>query len=218
VNWELRHASKDLITLESAGSGGWFSDAFPVVPGTYSASMSLVKNGEVQELSEPISFDVVPLRDGALDRKPNQKRKAFMDNLIAFQQDLTATSDKLDEQLDRIEVMKTALNRADTEDPELRKRIHEARMQLLAFDKEMSGSEAKGEVGEKNPPTPSQRMYVGFRALSTTYGPTPMHERTVEAGKSELQDIKQRINAFIESEMPQLEQALEAAGAPPIEN
>lgn len=218
LNWELRHSSKDLITLESAGGGGWFSDAFPVVPGTYSASMSLVKNGEVRELSEPINFDVVPLHDGALDRKPNQKRKAFMDNLIAFQQDLTATSNKLEEQLDRIEAMKTALNRADSENAELRKRIHEARMQLLEFDKEMSGSEAKGEVGERNPPTPSQRMYVGFRALSTTYGPTPTHEKTIEAGKKELQDIKQRIDSFIESEMPPLEQALEAAGAPPIEN
>ena len=218
VNWELRHASKNMITLESAGSDGWFSDAFPVVPGTYTASMSIVDNGDTRELSEPITFDVVPLFDGALERKPNELRQEFMDTLIAFQQDLTATSNTLSEQMDRIEAMRTALMRAESEDPALRERLHNARMKLLEFDKAMSGSEAKGQVGEKNPPTPAQRMYVGFRALSTTYGPTQMHEKTVMAGISELEAIKQDIEAFISSEMPQLEQAFEAIGAPPIEN
>lgn len=218
VNWELRHASKNLITIESAGSGGWISDSFPVVPGTYTANLALVKEGEARELSDPVNFDVVPLRDGALERKPDPRREAFRENLIAFQQDLTETSNKLEKLLGKIRAMKTALNRAESEDADLRKRIHDARMQLLDFDKEMSGSDAKGEIGEKNPPTPGQRIFVGYRALGTTYGPTPMHEQTVEAGKSELQEIKQRINAFIESEMPQLEQALEEAGAPPIED
>lgn len=218
VNWELRHASKNMITLESAGSGGWFSDAFPVIPGTYTASMAIVDNGETRELSEPISFDVVPLFDGALERKPNELRQEFMQNLIAFQQDLTATSNKLAEQMDLIEAMRTALSRAESEDPALRERLHNARMKLLEFDKAMSGSEAKGQVGEKNPPTPSQRMFVGFRALSTTYGPTQTHIETVEAGKNELEAIKQDIDAFIGSEMPQLRRALEAIGAPPIEN
>jgi len=213
VNWELRHASRDLINIEESGS-----DAFLVVPGTYTAGLSLVKEGEAQELSEPINFEVVPLREGALERRPDQNREAFRENLIAFQQDLSATSNMLEKHLDRIEAMKTALNRADSEDTELRKHIHEAKMQLLEFNKEMSGSEAKDEVGEKNPPTPNQRMFVGFRALSTTYGPTAMHEQTVEAGQSELQEIKQRIDAFIENEIPQLEQALKAAGAPPIED
>lgn len=218
VNWELRHTSKNLISLESAGSGGWFSDSFPVVPGTYTASMSLIDGGNTQELSEPITFDVVPLFNGALERKPNEVRKQFMDNLIAFQQDLTATSNKLSEQMDRIEAMRTALSRAESEAPELRERLYNARMKLLELNKAMRGSEAKSEIGEKGPPTPSSRMYVGFRALSTTYGPTQTHQESIEAGKNELQAIKQDIDAFISSEMSQLERDLEAIGAPPIEN
>jgi photosystem II stability/assembly factor-like uncharacterized protein len=218
VNWELRHMSKNLISPESSGGGGWFSDSFPVVPGTYSASMSLVNDGEVQELSEAITFDVVPLQDGALDRKPDQQRETFMDNLITFQQDLTAVSNQLNDAMDRIGAMKTALNLAENEAPELHNRLHDARMKLLEFDKAMNGSEAKGQVGESEAPTPRNRMFVGFRALGTTYGPTAMHERTVQAGKAELEVISQDLNTFLNSEMPELEQALEAAGAPPIED
>lgn len=120
--------------------------------------------------------------------------------------------------MDRVNAMKTAYNRAEEEDAELLNRIHDAKMRLFEIDKKMSGSEAKDEVGESGPPSPGSRMYVGFRALSTTYGPTANHEKAVEAGKGELQVVKQELNAFINSEMQQLERALEAIGAPPIEN
>ncbi len=217
VNWELRHPSKDVVDLEEAGGGSYFSDGFPVTPGTYTASMSLVKDGEVEELSEPQNFEVVPLREGALERVSDTNREDFRENLVAFQQDLSQTSNNLQKHLDKVKAMQTALNRADSEDSELREELDDARLQLLEFNEEINGSEAKNEVGEKNPPTPSSRMFIGFRALSTTYGPTPTHEKTIEAGKNELEDIKERMEEFIDSEMPRLERALEEAGAPPIE-
>jgi len=216
VNWGLSHMSMNMISPES--SVGWSGNSFPVVPGTYSASMSLVKGGDVQELSESISFDVVPLREGALDRQPDQQRESFMDNMIAFQQELTAVSNQLNDAMNRINAMKTALNRAEDEAPELHKRLYEARMKLLEFDKAMNGSDAKGQVGESEAPSPRNRMFVGYRALGTTYGPTAMHEQTIEAGKAELEVISNELDAFLSSEMSQLEQALQAAGAPPIED
>lgn len=218
VNWELRYASMDLVDIGETGGGGWFSDSFPVIPGSYTATLSLVDDGETRDFTEPVVFRVVPLREGTLERRPDRVRETFREDLIALQRDLSSTSNKLGKQLGRVEAMKTALNRADSEDAELRKQIHDARMQLLEFNKEMRGSEAKSEIGEKEPPTPAQRMFVGFRALSTTYGPTPMHAQTIEAGYNELQEIKQRIDQFTETEMPRLEEALEAAGAPPIED
>lgn len=217
VNWELRHPSKDVVDLEQAGGGSYFSDGFPVTPGTYTASMSLVQDGEVEELSEPQTFEVVPLREGTLERVSDTDREAFRENLVAFQQDLSQTSNKLQKNLDKVDAMKKALNRADSEDPELREELDDARLQLLEFNEEMSGSEAKSEVGEKDPPTPSSRMFIGFRALSTTYGPTPTHEKAIEAGKNELEDIKQQMEEFIDSEITRLERALEETGAPPIE-
>ncbi|MGM0546700.1 MAG: VPS10 domain-containing protein [Bacteroidota bacterium] len=217
VNWELRHPSKDVVDLEEAGGGSYFSDGFPVTPGTYTASMSLIQDGEVEELSETQTFEVVPLREGALERVSDTDREAFRENLVAFQQDLSQTSNKLQKHLDKVEAMQKALNRADSEDSELREELDDSRRQLLEFNEEMSGSEAKSEVGEKDLPAPSSRMFIGFRALSSTYGPTPTHEKAIEAGKNELEDIKQRMEEFIDSEIPRLERALEETGAPPIE-
>jgi hypothetical protein len=95
--------------------------------------------------------------------------------------------------------------------------LHDARARLLELREEMEGSEAKNQIGERNPPTPSDRLFVGYRALSTTYGPTAMHERTVEAGRSELADIRSQLDELAETVVPQLRQKVRAAGAPPIE-
>jgi hypothetical protein len=81
----------------------------------------------------------------------------------------------------------------------------------------MEGSEAKDEVGERSPPSPGNRFFVGVRGLSTTYGPTEMHRRAVEAGRAELGALRIELDRFAEQVMPELERALEATGAPPIE-
>ena len=65
--------------------------------------------------------------------------------------------------------------------------------------------------------TPASRLFVGFRALSTTYGPTEMHERTLQAGRDELVPIRAEIDRYADQVVPELQEAVEAAGAPPIE-
>ena len=187
-------------------------------PGTYTATLSQKVLGEVKQLSEPVEFEVKPLREGTLERASNTTIAEFRETLETFQQNLTQTENKLEEQINRVNAMKTALSRAPEEDTALVKQLHEARTQLLDLQKQMEGSEAKNQIGERNPPTPSDRLFVGYRALGTTYGPTEMHESTMAAGRSELTDIQNRLNKLSEQVLPKLEQAVRAAGAPPIEN
>lgn len=218
VNWDLRHAEKDVVDLgveipESLEDGG-----FPATPGTYTATLTKVQNGEVTELSGPVTFEVTPLREGTLEGAPGGKIASFRQELETFQQELTAASNTLDEQIDKVHALQTALARAEEEAPDLVKRLHDARSRLLELREEMEGSEAKNQIGERNPPSPSSRMFVGYRALGTTYGPTEMHEKTVAAGRSELANIQDRLSELAEQVLPELEREVRAAGAPPIEN
>ncbi|WP_445664807.1 VPS10 domain-containing protein [Fodinibius sp. AD559] len=218
VNWDLRYPSKDVVELE-AEEGGYYGGGFMATPGTYTATLSKKVRGEVTQLSKPVSFEVKPLRKGTLERASNKTINEFRKDLETFQQDLTKTSNKLDKQISRVNAMQKALSRASEEDTALVKRLHEARIQLLNLKEQMEGSEAKQEIGERiKKPTPSSRLYVGYNALSSTYGPTPMHVKTVEAGKSELDKIQNNLNQFVKNVMPELEKAVQNAGAPPIED
>ncbi len=215
VNWDLEYPSKNVVELEERG---YSPGGFMAMPGTYTATLSKKVLGKVTQLSEPMEFEVKPLREGTLERASNKTIAEFREDMEGFQQELTKTSNKLDKQIGHVKAMQKALSRASKEDTTLVRDLHEARIQLLNLKEEMEGSEAKQEIGERTQkPTPSSRLYIGYNALSSTYGPTPMHVKTVKVGMRELDKIQQDLDQFVENVMPELKQALEATDAPPIE-
>ena len=113
--------------------------------------------------------------------------------------------------------MQTALARADRDAPDLMQRLYDTRLQLLELREAMNGSEAKDEIGERDPPSPRSRLFVGYRALRTTYGPTPMHREMIATGQREFAGLQDDLTEIVDAVMPELEQALDAAGAPPIQ-
>ncbi len=220
INWDLEYPNKNLVERDDRGgwySGGWYSGGFMATPGTYHAHLSKMKDGSITVLSDTISFEVVPLQENTLERASNQTIAEFRRTMEKFQQNLSQTSNTLQEQIEQVEAMQKALTRADEEAPRLAQRLHNTRTTLLEIDKEMNGSKAKGEVGQLTPPTPRDRMYVGYRALGTTYGPTPMHVKTIEYGREQLDEIQTRLDNVVNNVMPELEEALQATGAPPVE-
>lgn len=217
INWELNYPSKDVVELDPSGSG-FFGGGFMATPGTYTATLSKVVRGEVTQLSEPVTFDVEPLQDGALEGASNETIVEFRENLEGFQQNLTQTTNTLQDQINKIDALQRALSRADEEVPELVTRLNNARLKLQELNERMNGSEAKQQVGQlSDDPSPRSRLFVGYRALRTTYGPTEMHKNTVETGQEELKEFSQDLNDFTENVMPKLEKAVQNAGAPPIE-
>ncbi len=219
VNWEMTYMSKSVVPLERprGGGGGFFGGGFPVVPGTYTATLAVVENGEYKELSDPMEFDLVPLREPTLERVSDDVRLKFQDDLISFQNDMTQFSNKLEKHMDKVDAMRRALANATNAHPDLMKELHDARMKLLDFRKQMQGSEAKSVIGERSEPTPGSRMFTGIRAMYSMYGPTPLHMSTVEAGKAEFEVINNNFEQFENSTLVQLERKVKATDAPPIE-
>ena len=214
VAWNFRYSSDAMVGLESGGGSG---GGFLALPDTYTATLIKIEESMVRELAGPVNFRVVPVFDGALERVSPDVVAAFREEVMAFAHDLTETTNLLEEQIQRVEAMQTALRRADSLAPDLNERLYQARLQLLELQETMRGSEARREIGERNPPSPSSRLSVGYRGLRTMYGPTEMHRESVRVGNAELAPIRTEIERYAEEVMPSLERALEATGAPPIE-
>jgi hypothetical protein len=218
VNWNLRVTSKSVIEPGArSGGGGFFGGGFMAMPGTYTATLSKVEEGVVTDFGEPMSFEVVPLREGTLEGADFDEMAAFQDEVIAFQQDLTEFDNSVDNHIDLIKAMQLALSRADQVDADLEKSMYDTHMELLDLKEKLDGSEAKGEVGVKNPPTPSDRMFVGMRAMATSlYGPTEMHKSMIEIGRNEFATMEGDLTT-IGSRFDSFNERLTALGAPPIQ-
>jgi hypothetical protein len=202
-----------LISLEGDGDSG----GFWALPDTYTATLIKIEEGEVTQLAGPVEFEVVPAFEGALERVPANVVATFQEEVESFANDLTETSNLLQEQIQLVEAMQTALSRSDSPTAELNSRLYQTRLELLELREQMRGSEAKGEIGERGPPTPRSRLSVGYNGLSSTYGPTEMHRQSIQIGRAELAPIKAEIERYAEDVVPALERAVEATGAPPIE-
>lgn len=155
--------------------------------------------------------------EGALERVSADVVVAFQQEVESFAQELTDASNLLQELIQQVEAMQTALSRADEPDAELNKRLYDVRLELLDLREGMRGSEARGEIGERGPPTPSSRLSVGYMGLGSTYGPTEMHRQSIQVGRAEFAPIRTEVQRYADEVVPSLEEALEGTGAPPIQ-
>ena len=212
VAWDLTYANRSGVRLKGGGRGG-----MRATPGTYTMTLSKVIDGVWTELAAAQEFKVVKLREGALPAKNVSEINAFRKRFVAFQQELTAVSTVLSRSQALVDAMNKALSSATKPTPELAKSIEDARNALLAIDRTMNGSKARNEIGEKNPPSPGDGSFVGFVALSSTYGPTGNHIAAFERAVAQLAQVKAELRTISEETLPALRKALKDAGAPWIE-
>ncbi|MCY4170111.1 MAG: glycosyl hydrolase [Bacteroidetes bacterium] len=215
VTWNLRYPSSSIVTPGSSNEGGSFS-RFLATPGTYSASLVRVRDGVETVMSGPISFDVELLVEPALEGKPADEINAYRMKIASLMQRANMFSESLEDHTDLIDAMQTAHMRASNPSPDLVTKLHSARTTLLKISHDLEGYESKQGPGERNKPTVMSRLFVALSGVRTTYGPTQLHQQSLEIGEAQLIELESALTSFKESVLPELTSALEATGAPPI--
>ena len=111
--------------------------------------------------------------------------------------------------------MRTALARSTAAPGTLDNDLHMLNQNLLAMQEKLGGNQSKNQVGEKQSPTVSGRLNaVMTGTFYATYGPTPSHERTIEIARKQFQEIRSEFENILTVQIPNLEKALQDAGAP----
>ena len=188
-----------------------------VTPGSFTAELHQSENGMLTKVAGPVSITVKRLKEGALPAKPTEEIDAFRTSFQNFSQDLMATASALKEGKALAAAMKRAYAEVKTPNNALLMKINAAQKALRAIDATMNGNPAKNEIGERNPPTPGDGSFIGYVALSNTYGPTGNQLKAFTRAKSQLRAVKAELSTLVNSTLPALEAELKAAGAPWIE-
>ncbi len=217
VAWDLKQASKRTVRMGQSGGSGRFSGGYLVSPGTYSVSISRQLEGEVTQLSNPQTFKVVPLRESALPRIADNIYASHIKAVDELQTEISMLTHEFSKSEEKLDAMFVALERTNIEPGILESKLYDLKKRIATLDRMLTGSEAKSEIGERNPPTIRSRMGVARRALFSTYGPTEMHRRSLEIAKEEIAKVSKKILSISQKEIPAMEKALQDAGAPWIE-
>jgi hypothetical protein len=186
-------------------------------PGRYSATLAKEVDSQIETLTGPIYFDVVPMREGALQGNSLEEAAAFWRSYESTVRNVTAVRKTLSLGTARIEAMRKALSRATVAPGDLDERLTSLQLTLQEIEDELYGNRAKRDVGEKTKPTIGDRLFsVELGIGQSTYGPTTTHRRTLEIVDTQLEQIKVDLaTAWVAAEA--LGEELQEAGAPWVE-
>lgn len=218
VTWDLGVKTKDLIKLDPPkGEGDWFAGgSFQATPGTYTVTLSKEINGEIMDLSGPQEFEVLRLKEGTLKSADYAAIDAFRERFESFKLSMTQSNMQISKSKKLLSAMNTAYNRADRQSPALLKEMHDLSIRLDAIDTKFNGNKTKAEIGESNPPSPGDGLFIGYMALGGTYGPTANHLKAFDRAEDQLSQYNAELISIV-NDIIDVKSKLSSIGAPPIE-
>ncbi len=214
VSWDLRYASKNILDPKKDTELKVESKGYMVTPGSYSVTLYALNRGEVDQLTEAVSFEVKPLHDQVLEPATPNEIEEFRNSLETALQDFATVQKVLKESSERLKVLKNACFRLESDAGVLLEEVYRTEAEVLKLNEMLNGKQTKAQVGVGDGSALQRRWYVAQMGLSTTYGPTGMHKENLQIGIEELKPIEDQVRTLKNTTLPGLEEKLREAGAP----
>jgi hypothetical protein len=217
IAWDLNYPVPNAIDLKRPATDD-DDDSTPssllAAPGSYTAQLYRDMGGMVTPLSEPQTFEVVPLYDGALESADRMAAVSFYREYEAAYKVSTALQIEIQNALNAMEKMQLALTRSHAPMGDLDQRLSALRSSLYKLDSRFSGNKAMSQPGEKTKPTISERLSNVNRGISrSTYGPTGTNRTTLRLVNEQLQQTQNDLNQ-LQTELDAIMEDLIETGAP----
>ena len=216
IAWDLRHASTQAINPNRKSGNNWNSGGPMVTPGQYSAQLSLEKDGVVTAIGEAVVVDVQPIREGVLKGVDYTTLDNYRKELTLVQNNLQRLMDQYNQAETTLKGLKKAVSKTPVSPASFANDLFRVEKDMTALMRKAEGSPAREEIGERNPPTIQNHMRAAYRGLSTTYGPTPLHRKSLAIAKEMLEELRPEIERISKTVLPDLSKRLKQAGAPYI--
>lgn len=217
IAWDLRYPSQQVVK-ENSEENAYYPSGYLVVPGTYTVSLSKQIDGVVTELSDPVAFEVVPLRKGVLKGKGADVLLTFMRKIEKLNKEVSATVIKLASTKKRMKAIEKALVAANDVPGDLNYQLHKMKQDLFDLEGELNGHQAKAGLGAVRKPGIARRLGSVRSAMgNTTYGPTPNLEKDFKIALKQFTEFKDRFKDLVNSQIPSFVKELSSIGAPLVE-
>ena len=213
ITWDLRHMYKGSLSDLKNGS----NLRGPIVkPGNYSASLYLIENGSTTKLGQERNFNLKPIYQSTLKGTSFEEYNKYMDDFFKVNNDTESTQHKLKTVGKKIKSLKIAIDNTPRKTDELVLDFYNLKNSFLSLKRKALGNESKMEIGEKNPPSLINRIRVAGQGLSSSYGPTKLHLKSLDMARKINQEINSLLDILISKEVNSLENKIKISDGPVI--
>ncbi len=217
ATWNLRYASLGPAVAGGGGGGGrrfrGGSSGPYALPGTYTVTISKQVDGVVTEITEPVSFEVVPLGLGTFEAEDRAAVLAFQKKVGRLQRAVQGASRAAREAGTRVASIEVALPRTPAADPGMIKEVHDLEQRLNEINVTLNGDSTRRRRQEASPPSISQRVSQAVQ-WSVTSAPSQTQQDAYRLAGEAFTDLLADLRDLMENDLAALEKKLEEAGGP----
>jgi hypothetical protein len=215
VAWDLRYPVLDpWLPEEERGQGFGVPAGVLAAPGRYQVSMQERIGGQLTDLGQRQTFDVVSIREPTLPGSSQEARIVFARRVDEMARAVDGTLKSIDEVLVQLGAIKESLQNS-TADLGLYVRADALETRITGQRDRISGNRVQGEYAVSRPvPITARLSHAGYNPHANAYGPTPAQRDSLEIAQNEFRDVGEQLTSLIDGEYRQLLDALDAAGVP----
>jgi photosystem II stability/assembly factor-like uncharacterized protein len=213
IAWNLRYPDLSPTRLEDREMEPWSDPpAGPLAaPGEYSVSLSKRVNGEFIPLADPQTFQVESLGLASLKTEDRKALLAFQKKVGELQRAAMGAASAVQESIRQIQYMKKALINTPDADPGLYKAALSLEKDLQDAMTQLYGDRTVRRYSEATAPSLIHRLDAQIQATAPI---TETHNQNYQIAAGEFDKLEETLRRLVETELKNLGEALEAAGAP----
>jgi photosystem II stability/assembly factor-like uncharacterized protein len=219
VSWDMRDPATTLPRPRSPEAG---DDVFApprggplVMPGRYTVTLSKRVGGRTTKLAGPVEFTVAPEGAGAMDLAELKELREFQANLAKLQRAVSGTLSATNDLATRLDSLQRALDQAPGAKPELKTQVRDLEKRTRDALRALRGDVVLRGRNENTPPSIAERVEYAVDASRLSLAkPTATQRDAYRIASEEFTGELTKLRKIIKDEMPELEKAAEAAGAP----
>jgi hypothetical protein len=216
--WDLRYQTNDPVKhvekfdpLAGAGSG------VLAMPGKYIVSMAITTAGESKQLAGPVEFNAVALNNTTIPAADRQAMVEFNKKATIISGVMQGTQQYAIGLTNRLQSIIQLLNDATQASPDLMKKAMDISRQLEDIQYTFNGK-IPAASEEENPPAlvplNSRLNKIASTSWGSTAEPTQTQKESYRILTEEFPPLYEKIKKIGEVELPAIESALNAIGAP----
>ena len=217
LTWDFRTNAPTAVSLEPFDNSiPWASEpvGYMVMPGTYTVEMGIYEDGEYRILSNPQSFECVPLGLETMAAQDHQALKDFNMQVAEIATTLNAADAHRGYLSKRIPYLERAVVESADVDPSLLVDLQEVKQELTELNRLINGDGLRAAYEGAAPTSLKGRIdLITYSLWTTTAAPTTTFERAYTEASEKVDDALDALEA-IDVRIKVIEDELESSGAP----
>ncbi len=218
LKWDMRFASKEPINLQSPSFyNPWAGkrEGSLVGPGSYTISLALIKDDEISEIGEAVSFTLKNLEDRVMPAKDDNARIAFQREVAELSRSMEGAGHLMNEVNTKMRHMKEAIKEVEEPMENFYAQYVKIENELKNIRKSLYGDPLNSLLDLDAIPSPTQRMgWIGYEQKYSSSTPTETHRMSFAIAKEEFEPILKALQKLASEDVERLEKMLEEADAP----